>query len=81
MFLNLLLFTILRPFGTRESIRRKVVHGGPIILSYWQHATNLARATMFIVCMSSARVLVKFGQGNRVHSVHEFSKSARVSEG
>jgi hypothetical protein len=27
---NCLLFTILRPFGTRESIRRKVDHGGQI---------------------------------------------------
>jgi len=27
-----LLFTILRPFGTRESIRRKVDHGGQIVL-------------------------------------------------
>jgi len=51
-----LLFTILRPFGTRESIIRKVDHGGQIVL--WQHATNLARATVFVVCMSSARVLV-----------------------
>jgi hypothetical protein len=42
-----LLFTILRPFGIRESIRRKVDHGGQIVLWYWQHATNLARATMF----------------------------------
>jgi hypothetical protein len=53
-----LLFTILCPFGTRESIRRKVGHGGQIVLWYWQHATNLARATVFVVCMSSARVLV-----------------------
>jgi len=37
-------FTILRPFGTKESIRRKVDHGGQIVLWYWQHATNLARA-------------------------------------
>jgi hypothetical protein len=53
-----LLFTILCPFGTRESIRQKVDHGGQIVLWYWQHATNLARATVFVVCMSSARVLV-----------------------
>jgi len=53
-----LLFTILRPFGTRESIRRKVDHGGQIVLWYWQRATNLARATVFVICMSSARVLV-----------------------
>jgi len=52
------LFTILRPFGTRESIRQKVDHGGQIVLWYWQHATNLARATVFVVYMSSARVLV-----------------------
>jgi len=50
--------TIVRPFETRESIRRKVDHGGQIVLWYWQHATNLARATVFVVCMSSARVLV-----------------------
>jgi len=31
-----LLFTILRPFGTRESIRRKVDHGGQIVLWYTQ---------------------------------------------
>jgi hypothetical protein len=30
-----LLFTILCPFGTRESIRRKVDHGGQIVLWYW----------------------------------------------
>ncbi len=53
-----LLFTILRPFGTRESIRWKVDHGGQIVLWYWQHATNLARATVFVVCMSSTKVLV-----------------------
>jgi hypothetical protein len=55
---NCLLFTILRPFRTKESIRRKVDHRGQIVLWYWQHATNLVRATMFIVCMSLARVLV-----------------------
>jgi len=32
-----LLFTILCPFGTRESIRRKVDHGGQIVLWDWQH--------------------------------------------
>jgi hypothetical protein len=53
------LFRILRPFGTRESIRRKVDHGGQIVLWYWQHVTNLARATMFMVCMNSTRVWVK----------------------
>jgi hypothetical protein len=53
-----LLFTILRPFGTRESIKRKVDHGGQIVLWYWQHATNLAKVTVFIVCMSSSRVFV-----------------------
>jgi phosphatidate phosphatase PAH1 len=45
-----LLFTILRPFGP---ITQKANHGGQIILSYWQHAINLAIATMFIVYMSS----------------------------
>ncbi len=44
--------------GTRESVRRKVNHGGQIVLWYWQHATNLARAIMFVVCMSSSRVLM-----------------------
>jgi hypothetical protein len=53
-----LLFTILHPFGTRESIRGKVDHERQIILWYWQHVTNLAKVTMFIVYMSSARVLV-----------------------
>ncbi len=53
-----ILFTILRLFGTRESIRQKVDHGGQIDLWYWQHATNLAKATMFVVCMRLARVLV-----------------------
>ncbi len=53
-----LLFTILCPFGTRESIKRKVDHGGQIGFWYWQHATNLARATVFVVCMSSTRVFV-----------------------
>jgi hypothetical protein len=53
-----LLFLILRMFGTRESIRWKVDHVGQIVLWYWQHATNLAKATMFVVCMSSARVLM-----------------------
>jgi hypothetical protein len=33
-----LLFTILHPFGTRESIRRKVDDGGQIVLWYWQNA-------------------------------------------
>jgi hypothetical protein len=28
------LFTVLRPFGTKESIRQKVDHGGQIILWY-----------------------------------------------
>jgi len=53
-----LLFTILHPFGTRESIRQKVDHGGQIVLCYWPHATNLVRAIVFVVCMSSLRVLV-----------------------
>ncbi len=53
---NCLLFTILRPFGTKKSIRWKV--DGQIVLWYWQHATNLAKATVFVVSMSSARLLV-----------------------
>jgi hypothetical protein len=53
-----LLFIILCPFWIRESIRRKVNHGGQIDFQYWQHATNLARATVFVVCMSLVRVLV-----------------------
>ncbi len=53
-----LLFTILRPFGTKKSIRRKVDHGGQILLWYWQHATNLAKVIVFIVYMSSARVFM-----------------------
>jgi nicotinamide riboside transporter PnuC len=53
-----LLFTILHPFETRESIRRKVNHGGQIVLWYWQHATNLVKAIVFVACMSLARVLV-----------------------
>jgi hypothetical protein len=53
-----LLFTILRPFGTRESIKRKVDHGGQIVLWYCQHATNLAKATVFVVYMILARMLV-----------------------
>jgi hypothetical protein len=55
-----LLFTILRPFGTRKSIRRKVDHGGQIVVLATCH---------------------KFGQGDCVRSLHEFSKSARVGEG
>jgi hypothetical protein len=58
LYVYCLLFTILRPFGTRESIRRKADHGGQIVLLYWQHAKNLARATMFVVCMSSIRMLM-----------------------
>jgi hypothetical protein len=53
-----LLFTILRPFGTKKSIRRKVDHRGQIVLWYWQHVTNLARVIVFVVCMSSTKVLV-----------------------
>ncbi len=53
-----LLFIILHPVGTRESIRWKVDHGGQIVLWYEQHATNLVRATMFVVCMSSTRMIV-----------------------
>jgi hypothetical protein len=54
-----LLFTILCPFGTKESIRQKVDHGGPLVLA---------------TCH-------KLGQGNRVRSLHELSKNARVGEG
>jgi hypothetical protein len=65
-----LLFTILCPFGTRESIRRKVDHGGHIVLWYLQCPTNLARATMFVICMSSARVLVWVrGKAEQKHSL------------
>jgi hypothetical protein len=46
-----LLFTILRPFGTRASIRQKADHGGQIVLSYRQHATKLVRAIVFVICM------------------------------
>jgi hypothetical protein len=58
--LKCLLFTVYNfcPFGTRKPIRRKVNHGGQIVLWYWQHVTNLAKATVFVVCMCSARVLV-----------------------
>jgi hypothetical protein len=55
---NCLLFTILHPFGTKESVKQKTDHGGQIVFWYWQHATNLATATMFVVCMSSTIVLV-----------------------
>jgi hypothetical protein len=53
-----LLFIILLPFGTRKSIKWKIDHGGQIVFWYWQHATNLARAIVFVVCMSLTRVLV-----------------------
>jgi hypothetical protein len=33
-------------------------HGGQIVLSYWQHVTNMTRATVFRVYMSLTRVLV-----------------------
>jgi hypothetical protein len=65
-----LLFTILCPFGTTKSIKRKVDHGGHIVLWYWQHATNLVRATVFVVCMSSTRVLVWVrGRAEQKHSL------------
>jgi hypothetical protein len=54
-FVYCLLFTILCPFGTRESIRRTVDHGGQIVFWYWQHATNLARVTVSVICMSLAK--------------------------
>ncbi len=53
-----ILLKILRSFWTREFIRWNVDHGGKIVLWYCQHATNLAKATVFVVCMSSARMLV-----------------------
>ncbi len=56
--INCLLYTILCAFGTRGSIKRKVDHGRQIVLWYWQHATNLARVTVFVVRMSSTRVLM-----------------------
>jgi hypothetical protein len=40
----------------RKFIRRETNHGGQIVLWYWQHATNLARVIVFVVCMSSARI-------------------------
>jgi hypothetical protein len=67
-----LLFTILPPFGIRKSIKWKVNHGGQIVLWYRQHATNLAK-TMFVVCMSSARVLVWVrGRAKQKCSLSEF---------
>jgi hypothetical protein len=69
IFLNIL-FTILRPFGTRESIRRKVDHGRQIVFWYWQHATNLAEAIMFIVYMNSRRVFMWVrGKAEQKHSL------------
>ncbi len=53
-----LLFIMLRPFGTRKSIRWKVDHGGHIVLWYSQHATNLVRAIVFVVCINLIRVLM-----------------------
>jgi hypothetical protein len=65
-----LLFTILHLFGTRKSIRRNVNHGGQIVLWCRQHATNLAKATMFVVCMSLARMLVWVrGRAEQKHSL------------
>jgi hypothetical protein len=55
-----LLFTILRVFETRESIRRKVS---------WR--TN---------CLLVLAGCHKFGQGDRVCSLHEINKSASVGE-
>jgi hypothetical protein len=57
-------------FGTRESIKCKVDHGGQIVLWYWQHATNLARATVFVVYMSSTKVLMWMkGKAEQKHSL------------
>ncbi len=53
-----LLFAILHSFGTRESIRQKVNHGGHIVFKNWLQATNLARATVFVVYTSPTRVVV-----------------------
>jgi hypothetical protein len=65
-----LLFTILHPFRTTEPIKRKVDHGGHIILYYWQHATNLAKVTMFIIYMSPARMFVWVrGKAKQKHSL------------
>ncbi len=61
-------FIILRLFGTRESIRRKVDHGGQIVLWYWQR-TNLAKATMFVVCMSSRMLMWVRGEVEQKHLV------------
>ncbi len=56
--------------GTKKSIRQKVDHGGQIVLWYQQHATNLAKATMFIVYMSPTRMLVWVrGRAEQKHSL------------
>jgi hypothetical protein len=65
-----LLFTILRPFETRESIRQKVDNRGQIVLWYWQHATSLAMATVFVVYMSPIGVLLWVrGKAEQKHSI------------
>jgi hypothetical protein len=50
--------TILHPFQTRKSIRRKADHGGQIVLTTGSMSQNLAKVTMFVVCMSSTRMLM-----------------------
>jgi len=70
VYLFVCLFTILHPFGTRESITQKVDHGGQIVFLYWQHATNLAKATVFVVYRSSARMLMWVkGKAKQKHSL------------
>ncbi len=49
---------ILRSFRTRKSIKQKIDCGGQIVFSYWQHAINLAKVTMFVVYMNLTRMLV-----------------------
>ncbi len=44
--------------GPESPLDKKVDHRRHIVLWYWQHATNLAMVTVFIVCMSLVRVLV-----------------------
>jgi len=57
-FCNCLLFTILCSFGTKESIKLKVDCGEQTVFWYSQHAINLVRMIVFVVCMSLTRVLV-----------------------
>ncbi len=76
------MFTILRPFGTRESIRQKADHHeGQIVLWYWQHATNLAKGEFIRRKVDHGGQIVtvvlaachKLGQGDRVQSVDMYN--------